>query len=263
MSRPDGSKSARTLDPWRVMRGCLFDLNSYDIPPVVDKAGMQVDWSLTDRENHSDKYRKDAYRPRIDAAYDALSSESKLRVCSVVARELAERSVGGKLEEALQHIGWRIESGQLCPADESVLELFLPRGSQHDAYVRIREILLNAKRCLRVIDPYLDGTIFAVLGAVDRSLQVDLLTDRPTSDFAREARKFEQQYSRVKIEIRYARDFHDRFMIIDNEECWHVGCSIKDAGNRAFMLNRVEDPRNRIALLNALGEAWSSARATA
>ena len=139
------------------------------------------------------------------------------------------------------------------------MELFFPKGSQHDAYVRIREILQSAEAYLRVIDPYLDGTIFTILGDAKGPLNVDLLTDKAPADFSHEAGKFGNQHQMVKIEIRRSKDFHDRFIVVDEKKCWHVGCSIKDAGNKAFMLNCIEDKQNRDALLNVLNNTWSSA----
>ncbi len=58
---------------------------------------------------------------------------------------------------------------------------------------------------------------------------------------------------------RRSKEFHDRFVIIDDDECWHVGCSIKDAGNRAFMLSKMEDRENRNALIDQLKNSWSVA----
>ena len=55
------------LDPWRIICGHLFEIDSYSIPELIDKTGMEVDWSLTDRQNYSHTYRKAAYRPRINS----------------------------------------------------------------------------------------------------------------------------------------------------------------------------------------------------
>ena len=247
------------LDPWRVILGCLFELDSYDIPAVIDRTGMVVVWTLTDRQDYSHKYRRAAYRPRIDEAYQVLSKDDRLRVSFVVVAELVERGMGEKLDTALRQISWCIDSGQLVPADESVRELFFPQGSQHDAYVEIRGIVRRAKSALRVIDSYLDGTIFTILSDVQGPLKIHLLTAKPPTDFVQEATKFRQQYQSAQIEIRRSKDFHDRFIIVDEKECWHIGCSIKDAGNRAFMLNHIEDRQNCDALIAALNKTWSKA----
>ena len=35
--------------------------------------------------------------------------------------------------------------------------------------------------------------------------------------------------------------FHDRFIIIDNKELYHLGASIKDLGKKCFGINRIEE----------------------
>ena len=89
------------LNPWRVICGFLFELDSYFIPEIIDKTGLAVDWSLSERENYSHKYRKDAYRPRINAAYNGVSDEGKLRVAFCVAHELTKRIESEKINNAL------------------------------------------------------------------------------------------------------------------------------------------------------------------
>ena len=36
-------------------------------------------------------------------------------------------------------------------------------------------------------------------------------------------------------------DFHDRFIIIDRTEVYHVGASIKDAGKKSFGITKLEE----------------------
>ena len=247
------------LDPWRVILTCLFKIDSYEIPDVIDAAGLAVDWRLTEREDYSHKYRKAAYRPRINRAYETLGKDDRLRVAYVVCDELAHRGEAVRLDAGLQRIGWRIDGHTFVPANETVRELFFPQGSQHDAYVHIREIIRHASRSLRIIDPYLDGTVFTILGDVQDPLAVKLLGAKLPSDFALETERFHQQHPQMRIQTRRARDFHDRFIIIDDTACWHIGCSIKDVGNRAFMVSAIKDHRNADALLDMLRSTWADA----
>lgn len=249
------------LDPWRVILSCLFEkVGSYDIPQIIDKAGLPVDWSLTERQDYSHGYRKAAYRPRINKAYEALSREHRLRVAYIVAEELTHRDYTTELDTALRRIDWCTESERLAPADAAVRELFFPRDSQHDAYVAIRQVLQKARTSIKVIDPYLDGSIFTVVGRVSAAaLQVQLLTSKVPNDFIHEARKFLQQHKNFKIDIRRTKDFHDRFIMIDDRECWHLGCSIKDAGSKVFMMSQIEDQKHRASLTATLSKTWSSA----
>ena len=255
----DDRGTADELSPWPVILASLFELDSYEIPGIIDSSGMTVDWRLTERQNYSHKYRKAAYRPRINRTYETLSADDRLRVAFIVARELVSRGLAHKLNTNLQRIGWRIVADALAPTTAAVRELFFPPGTQHDAYVQIRRIVHQARRSIRIVDPYLDGTVFAILGDVQRPLTVELLGAKLPTDFSLEAAKYQQQQPGVAIETRRSRDFHDRFIVVDVAKCWHIGCSIKDAGNKAFMLSMIEDSTNSRALLETLDITWANA----
>ena len=256
----DNPELRENLNPWRVILTCLLDkLDSYDIPAIIDKSGMEVNWMLTDREDYSDKYRKHAYRPRIVQAYNALTNDDRLRVCLIVTKELALGGFNEQLNADLARIGWQIENDRLSPANQQVRELFFPPDTQHDAYVEIRKIARDARHSLRIIDPYLDETIFNLFYHVEDSLKIGLPTSKLPYDLIHEVENFRKQYPQIDIEVRCAKDFHDRFIVIDDEKCWHIGCSIKDAGNKAFFLSRLEDPKNIHSLLNTLNDVWTNA----
>lgn len=256
----DKVSSKSELDPWQVILGHLFESDSYYIPQIIEKTGMMVDWSLTKQENYSHKYRKAAYRPRINSAYNSLSEQDRLRVAYIVASELSKGERAEIINANLEKIGWRIEGGRLTPIRTDVKELFFPKDTHHDAYVEIRKLFQKARGSITVVDPYLDSSILVVLGTIPTSsLKVQLLTHKIPSDFPQEAHKFHDQHTNFMLEARRSKEFHDRFIILDNDECWHVGCSIKDAGSKAFMLSKIEDQENRDALVNQLKKSWSTA----
>lgn len=253
--------NSSTLQPWPVIRGVLLEqLSSYEVPKVIDRAGLSVDWTLSEKQNYSDKMRINAYRPRIDSAYAELTEEDGIRVAYVLADELATRGLGEKLDAALRAIGWRIDNGKLAPDAEPVRELFFPKQSQHDAYVEIRCILQTATKLITIIDPYIDQTILTLLASsLQPEMTIRLLTSKVPIDFSLEANAWREQHSGVTLDVRKTREFHDRFIVLDDIACWHVGASIKDAGSKAFMLSNIEDEENRSALLFHLQASWKAA----
>ena len=252
--------SKSELDPWQAILGHLFELDSYHIPQIIEKTGMMVDWSLNEREDYSHKYRKAAYRPRINSAYNSLSEQDRLRVAFIVATELAKGGRAEAINANLEKIGWRIEEGRLTPVRADVKELFFSKDTQHDAYIEIRKLFQKAIGSITVVDPYLDSSVLIVLGSISTSsLKVRLLAHKIPSDFPQESRKFLAQHANFTLEVRRSKEFHDRFIVLDNDECWHVGCSIKDAGSKAFMLSKIEDQENKDALVRQLKYSWSTA----
>jgi hypothetical protein len=139
-------------------------------------------------------------------------------------------------------------------------EYFFPKGATHDAYVKIKEILRSASISVIIVDPYIDGSIFQILTSNQQpKLSVKLLTSKLPSDFALEARKFTTQHSGISLEVKKTNEFHDRFIILDDSQCYHVGASIKDAGTKVFMISQVEDQQNVDALLQEHERSWKAA----
>jgi hypothetical protein len=253
-------KEIGRLDPWSVIRGFVLTLSSHDVPAVIDRAGLAVDWQLTLRQAYSNGTRLSAYRPRIDAAYRSLSNlADRMRVAFVVARELAGRGLSEPLQEALREIGWELQNDRLKPSTATVRELFLPNQSQHDAYVEIRGILKGAHRSITIVDPYIDQSILSLLSACSvPRMSIQILTSKHPPDLSLEAKKWLSQNAGRALEIRTSREFHDRFIILDDSVCWHVGASIKDAGTKACMLSQVEDDENRNSLLAQIRKSWAN-----
>jgi hypothetical protein len=146
--------------------------------------------------------------------------------------------------------------------DDSGVEgqAFFAKGAEHDAYVHIRSILQTAKQDVFIIDPYMDSSIFQVLGALSPGhLRVKLLTSKAPADFALEAQKFVKQHSRFAVEPRRTKDFHDRFIILDQAVCYLLGASIKDAGNKGFTVVQLSELSIIKSVIDHANKAWSSA----
>lgn len=247
------------LNPWRVLRSLVLELSSYEVPKIIDRAGISVDWSLTTQKDYSDKMRIAAYRLRIDNAFNQLDEDAGLRVAFVVAEELVKRGHSDQLDQALRAIGWRLYEGKLVPDITEVTELFFPKQSQHDAYFKIRAILQTSRRSITIIDPYVDQSVLKLVGStLQTGMSVKILSAKIPVDFGAEMKAWRAQYKDATLEVHTTRGFHDRFIVLDDSICWHIGCSIKDAGGKAFMLSKIEDDANRVALLSQITEAWSA-----
>jgi len=51
--------------------------------------------------------------------------------------------------------------------------------------------------------------------------------------------KFNIQYP--TLNIKHTSTMHDRFLILDNTEIYHIGASIKDLGKKCFGFTQLED----------------------
>ena len=259
-------------DPWGPISSTLYSINDSElVENVVGFTGLKVPWPvLDDRTGYSHRTRIRAYKPVIQAAYDALEDEEKGKFAEKVAKGFLNHPIiqfqietKERLIESLNDIGWTIaEDGALATQDALVSEQFFPAGTHYDAYVAIREILVKATSDIVIVDAYIGSSIFPTLSAIAPSkLAVKLLTASKNlkADFHVEATKFQQQFTGVQFEVRTTTDFHDRFIAIDDSDFYHVGASVKDARKRAFLVSRLQDQPIIAALRHYLDQAWNKA----
>ena len=71
------------------------------------------------------------------------------------------------------------------------------------------------------------------------NVQVIILTSYKSNISKLDIQKFNQEYPTLKLAK--TDKFHDRFIIIDNEEMYHCGASIKDLGKKCFAISKVEN----------------------
>jgi len=231
--------------------------------------GLTFDVRLSGDDNCSHSTRIRALSPRVLKSYDGLSPEAKLAAANAATGKLLSRiqqlqrvpdykGLSERMLNALRKIGWGFQDDRLVALDPEVREMFFPKGSQWDAFVAIREVINKAQSNLMLVDPYCDGAFFDILlSSTARPKAIQLLCRNNPTALKAEAAAFGAQHT-LSIELRTSSDFHDRFLILDQKTCVHLGASINHAGSRAFMLSVVEDKRNRDALIQALEEAWKA-----
>jgi hypothetical protein len=248
------------LDPFRVVVGSIGDSDL--LVRIATAAGLRADLSLNERDSVSHKTRVRALLPRILAAYDGLPDDSRLTAARAAIAEIRKAAAvsDDALAESLGRAGWELRDSEFVVKSPETREVFFPKGSPWDAFVVLRDVFAEAKSSITVIDAYSDATIFKMLAqrSLDK-LHVRILCSTGAEAVAAEAKVFSAQHPSVTFEVRRTKDFHDRFIVLDDKTCVHVGASIKDAGKTAFMVSRVEDERNRDALLKQSAESWKDA----
>jgi hypothetical protein len=108
-------------------------------------------------------------------------------------------------------------------------------GARYDFMKAFREITASAKKALLIVDPYVDGAIFdAYISGVAAGVDVRLLSlsHKTFGQVEPAAEAFVSQHPRP-LAIRKAalKQIHDRLVFVDDDVCWVLGQSIKDATN--------------------------------
>ena len=105
-------------------------------------------------------------------------------------------------------------------------------GQIFDAYAFVSDIVRSAKSSIILLDNYVDDTVLTLLGKRNTNVTVTIYTKSISNQLRLDLQRYNSQYPRIEIEI--FSDAHDRFMIIDDTELYHIGASLKDLGKKWF-----------------------------
>ena len=112
-------------------------------------------------------------------------------------------------------------------------------GQIWDSYSLIIDIIKKANKKILIIDNYIDDSILKMLVKKKIHTEVVILTSEKSNIDTLDIKKFNKEYPLLKVAK--TNKFHDRFIVIDNKEMYHLGASIKDLGKKCFGINKIED----------------------
>ena len=126
------------------------------------------------------------------------------------------------------------------------VEGLMHEGQIFDARVCVENLIKQAKREVIMIDGYVDAATFEILDVRQKGVSATIYTERIGESLLRIKELHDSQYPDKTIRLeKYAENFHDRFLIID-DVVYHFGASFKDLGNRLFAFNKMGLDKNLI-----------------
>ena len=111
-------------------------------------------------------------------------------------------------------------------------------GQIFDAYVFSSELISKSKKSIVLIDNFIDETTLLQLSKRSQKVNCIIYTERISEQLKLDLEKHNSQYP--SIEIRILKNAHDRFLILDKKEMYHLGASLKDLGKRWFAFSRMD-----------------------
>ena len=111
-------------------------------------------------------------------------------------------------------------------------------GQVFDAYVLASKIIGTAKKSIVLIDNYVDETVLVHLSKKNKNVAVTILTKSISKQLQLDVQKANAQYP--TIAIKPFSQSHDRFLIIDEKEVYHLGASLKDLGKKWFAFSKMD-----------------------
>lgn len=113
-------------------------------------------------------------------------------------------------------------------------------GQLFDAYKFATDLIRSAKESILLIDNYVDESVLLMLSKRGDGVSALVYTYKISDTLSLDLEKHNSQYP--AIEIRTYTKSHDRFLIIDNAEVYHIGASLKDLGRKMFAFSKLEIP---------------------
>ena len=123
--------------------------------------------------------------------------------------------------------------------EENIKQRIFFEGQIYDAYSLIIDIIKKANKKILIIDNYIDDSVLKMLTKKNKNVEVVILTSEKSNIQKIDIQKFNKEYPILKVAK--TNKFHDRFIVIDNKEMYHLGASIKDLGKKCFGINKIED----------------------
>ena len=103
-------------------------------------------------------------------------------------------------------------------------------GQVFDAYTFVSDLIRSASKSIILIDNYIDDTVLTLLTKRKAKVKCSVFTKKISKQLRLDLKKHNQQYPLV--DIKEFGDAHDRFLIIDEKEVYHLGASLKDLGKK-------------------------------
>jgi len=136
------------------------------------------------------------------------------------------------LSSKIQEIDFQIKSKDL--PDKG---LFF-EGQVFDAYTFTSDLIRKAKKSIILNDNYVDDTVLTLLSKRKKEVSCTIYTKSISRALQLDLERHNSQYPAIEIRERNAS--HDRFLLIDEKELFHIGASLKDLGKKWFGFSRMD-----------------------
>ena len=120
-------------------------------------------------------------------------------------------------------------------------------GQIFDAYKFATDLIRSAKKSILLIDNYVNESVLLMLSKRNAGVKADIYTQTVSRQLRLDLQKHSSQYPPISIHV--YKKCHDRFLIIDGTDVWHIGASLKDLGKKMFAFSRLDIPAAAITAL--------------
>ncbi|RBQ29198.1 RhuM family protein [Aliarcobacter vitoriensis] len=109
-------------------------------------------------------------------------------------------------------------------------------GQIYDSYKFINDLLKLPKNEIILIDNYIDDTVFTLFSKYP-NINFTIYTNNISKQLNLDFEKYQKQYKNITLKT--FKNSHDRFLILDKKEIYHLGASLKDLGKKWFAFSKM------------------------
>lgn len=110
-------------------------------------------------------------------------------------------------------------------------------GQIFDAHSFVSKLIKSAEKSIDLLDNYIDDTVLTQLAKRNIGVSVVIYTKNNTKQLQLDLERFNKQYEPIEV-VEFDKS-HDRFLIIDQREVYHLGASLKDLGKKWFAFSKL------------------------
>ena len=143
--------------------------------------------------------------------------------------ELKQLETDHKIEQVFE----KLEEKAISPKQGIFFD-----GQIYDAYEFICGLIKRAKKCIVLIDNYVDDTVLTMLDKRETGVAATIYTQKISSQFQLDIAKHNAQYP--VIDVKEFTKSHDRFLILDSQ-VYLIGASLKDLGKKWFAVSLMSE----------------------
>ncbi len=244
-----------TTEEYEVLLNKNLNSNNDKIQKIVVKNSLRSQIATLNEETKRGKHRK--YLPYVftEQGIAMLSGLLKNDIAIQVSINIMNTFVemrkflmlNGQVFERLTSIEYKLldydkkfdKVFDQLQLEENIKQRIFFDGQIYDAYSLVLDIIKKANKEILIIDNYIDDSVLKMLAKKKNNVLVTILTSLKSNIQNLDVQKFNLEYPAIKI--LKTNKFHDRFIVIDSKEMYHLGASIKDLGKKCFGINKIED----------------------
>ena len=244
-----------TEEEYKSFRLKNFTLNEINSKDVNEDNSLRSQIATLDENAGRGKHRK--YLPYVFTEQGIamlsglLKNDIAIQVSINIMNAFVEMrkflAVNGQLFERLTNVEYKLlehdkkfdKVFDQLQHEENIKQKIFFEGQIYDAYSLIIDIIKKANKKILIIDNYIDDSVLKMLTKKNKNVEVVILTSDKSNIQKLDIQKFNKEYPILKVAK--TNKFHDRFIVIDNKDMYHLGASIKDLGKKCSGINKIED----------------------